>query len=274
MFNVKKVKLHTGLRGFESPSAYGVYKTTGGPALGVVGKDFNPMQPQFIFDAFAHSLKMNNLPDDNIEFVEIKDGSRIILRAEVDTLDMKNKLKKNDITKLRLSIMTGFDGRTKTSAFVDTQRLICENGAKAYQTEFNISFKNTKGNIGKANMFISDIPVMLKNLQNLKELWNRLSQRIITDKERNEFIRKVTGFDPAVYADLSGQRQKLLDDINASVAIEMRDAGATAWALMNGITRYSNHVAPKKGSLEDYIYADRGMFLNEKAQRYAIELLS
>ena len=49
LFEVTKLQLHTGLEGFNSPEAYGVFKTTGGTALGVVGKDFTPTQPQFVY---------------------------------------------------------------------------------------------------------------------------------------------------------------------------------------------------------------------------------
>jgi len=75
------------------------------------------------------------------------------------------------------------------------------------------------------------------------------------------------------YAEYTKRKQSVLDQINESVAIEMKDAGSTAWALLNGITRYTNHMA-NFASKDDYIYADTGMFMNNRAQVHALKLLN
>ena len=74
LFEVTKLQLHTGLEGFDSPEAYGVFKTTGGPALGVVGKDFTPTQPQFINEAFNKCLEGKGIDIDGLKFRELKGG--------------------------------------------------------------------------------------------------------------------------------------------------------------------------------------------------------
>ena len=76
LFEVTKLRLHTGLEGFDSPEAYRVFKTTGGPALGVVGKNFTPTQPQFIHDAFIKCLEDKGIDTDDITFREIKGGRK------------------------------------------------------------------------------------------------------------------------------------------------------------------------------------------------------
>lgn len=273
LFEVTKLQLHTGLEGFDSPEAYGVFKTTGGPALGVVGKDFTPTQPQFINEAFSKCLEGKGIDIDGLKFRELKGGKKVMFSCPVKTFSFKNGVKKDDVISLEVVISTGYDGRTVTSMFVNAERLICTNGMKAFNTEFQVSFKNVKGNIGKANMICDDVVKSINYMDNLKELYINLSNRQITQKEHEAYILAVTGLPMKQYADLSKRKQKILDAINQSVAIEMKDAGETAWALMNGITRFTNHFANFK-SKDDFIYADSGLFMNNKAQKYAIELLN
>ena len=271
-FEVTKLQLHTGMEGFDSPTAYGVYKTSGGEALGVVGKDFTPTQPKFIYDQFADAMTKKKLDPSDIKFTEIKGGRKVMFKCPVKSFVMKNALKKGDALSFETVIETGYDGRTPTSMFINVERLICTNGAKALGTEFTISFKNVKGNLGKASMLYNDIDKSIKSIEGLQELYVRLSKRKITKKEHSDFIFKVTGIPMDQYANLTKRKQTLLDQINQSVAIEMKDAGTTAWALMNGITHFTNHVATKQK--DDFIYADSGLFLNNKAQKFAIELLN
>lgn len=268
-----KVKLHTGNPAFESPSAFGLYKTSGGQALGVVGKDFTPTQPEFLWNNLKACLVAKEIDDTKMKFREIKGGRKIVITCPVKEFSFKNKAKKNDIMSVMVAISTGYDGKTPTQMFLHTERLICTNGMKALDTEFTVKFKNVKGNIGKANMLCDDVADAISDIDNLKDLYTKLNQRTITPKEQAEYIKMVTGLDPRQYADLTKKRQALLDTINESVAIEMKDAGETAWALMNGITRYTNHGA-KYTSKDDYLFADAGMFMNNRAQRAAIQLLN
>jgi len=272
-FEVTKLQLHSGMENFASPSAFGVYKTSGGEALGVVGKDFTPTQPKFIFDQFADCMTIKKLDPADIKFTEIKGGKKVMFSCPVKSFIMKNAAKKGDALSFEVVISTGYDGRTPTSMFINVERLICTNGAKALGTEFQIRFKNVKGNLGKASMLCKDIDTSIKGIDKLQELYVKLSKRKITKKEHSDFIFKVTGIPMDQYANLTKRKQTILDKINESVAIEMKDAGATAWALMNGITHFTNHVA-SFDSKSDFIYADSGLFLNNKAQKFAIELLN
>lgn len=273
MFEVTKIQLHTGLEGFNSPDSYGVYKTTGGSPLGVVGKDYTPTQPKFLYDNFQACLVSKEIDDSQMKFREIKGGRKIIISSPVQQFEFKNQAKKGDVLSFEVALSTGYDGRTVTSMFINVERLICTNGMKAINTEFQVSFKNVKGNIGKANMLCEDIDASIRGIDSLKETYKALSQREISAKEQRQYILDVTGMDVNQYADYTKRKQSVLDQINESVAIEMKDAGSTAWALLNGITRYTNHMA-NFASKDDYIYADTGMFMNNRAQQHALQFLN
>ncbi len=275
LFEVKKLKLHTGLEGFESPDAYGTFKNTGGIALGVVGKDFEPQQPTFIFDNFVDALVDANADLSTLTYTELKGGRRIMLSADIGNFQYTNLRGFKDELKSRINITTGFDGSTKTSMFLSTYRMVCANGMKAWKTEFSVSFKNTKGNIGKANLLCSDVAKAINSQKEYKEFLEVLTKKEISKKEHNEFIKRVTGYDIAEYNDMTTRSRNIIDKINQAVAIERKEAGATAWALLNGITRYTNHMVKRTETDRiDYIYADQGSKLNDTAQHVAFEMFA
>lgn len=51
-----KVQLHTGMEGFESPEAYGIYRKSGGKALGTTGRIFEPPNLNHFLDSVAKSV--------------------------------------------------------------------------------------------------------------------------------------------------------------------------------------------------------------------------
>lgn len=274
LFEVVKLQLHTGVEGFTSPESFGIYKKTGGAALGVLGKDFTPTQPTFLFDQFVDAMQDVATSDlGSLKYTELKGGKKIVLSANIGKLSYKNLVGKDDQMDIKANLITGFDGYTKTALFVSVYRLICGNGMKAWRSEFNVAFKNTKGNVGKVNMLCEDLVKVMQSSEEYTEGIRALGNRKITAKEHNEFILKVTGMDPKKYNEMTKRQQSTLDKINEAVAIEMKDAGATAWALLNGITRYTNHMATK-GDVNDYIYVDSGLILNEKAQKESFALLN
>lgn len=265
---IKLLKLHTGLEGFNSPESYGVYKDTGGNALGVVGKIYEPTQPKFLFDNFTNSLIEVGVDLLDIEYTELKGGSKIMFSAPIGSFGYKNLQGKDDEMLMKLNVATGFDGSTKTSMFLSTYRMICANGMKSWKTEFQISFKNTRNNVGKVDLMCNDIVKAMEHKKSYMEFLEYLTKKQITPKEHNEFIKRVTGYDLKEYNDLNTRARNILDKINECVAIEQNDAGNTAWALLNGITRYTNHEVKKTYTdTLDYIYVGQGSNLNELAQQ-------
>ncbi len=271
LFEVKKLQLHTGLEGFDAEQAYATFKSTGGASLGIVGKDFTPTQPNFLFDSFTDCLK--DIPQANLDTLSVsnlKDGKRLKISCEVGSYGFTNMKNESDEMLVSINIETGFDGTTSTQLYISTFRLICSNGMRGLTTEKNLSFKNTGGNVGKASFMMQDIVQILNNQNNYLDKFKELSKRKVTKREIDDYIFKVTGIDPRK-DDLGTRSKNILDAINKSVLIEMQDAGENAWALMNSISRYTNHNTKK--NTEDFIYAGAGLKMNNLAQRHAFDLI-
>ena len=187
-------------------------------------------------------------------------------------IEFINQRKLNDITKISLSIITGFDGYTKTSMSLDSFRLACLNGMVVKDTSINVSFKNTKGNIGRASSLCYDASRVIANMDNVAEQFKQLNSLDILETDVNKFMFKLLGYSQKEYNELNANKRNILDKINASVGLEFSRSGATAWGLLNGITHYTNHIANAKNR-EDYIYFDTGAKMNTKAQGLVLAML-
>lgn len=271
LFDVKRLQLHPNLEGFNSPTAFGIYKGTGGNALGVVGKDFEPTQPKVLFEAFENCLYDTDANMSEVEYKTLKDEKKILFSAPIKTVGFKNLKGLNDESVISLNLQTGFDGKTKTSLYLSMMRMICTNGMKALNTEFAVSFKNTKNNVGKVSALCDDVTKAMNQTDDLEQMLIHLNSVEVTQTKVDEFLKKVVGYNQKEYNELNTNKRNVLDAINSSIALEFGRTGSTLWGLVNGITHYTNHVANCKDR-NDYILADNGLKLNDKAQKFALEM--
>lgn len=271
MFDVVKVQLHPNMEGFASPNSFGIYKSDGGQALGVLGKDFLPTQPKFLLDNFETCLIENDADLNKLEYHSFKGGAKIALRCPIRPIEFTNKAKLQDITNVYVNLGTGFDGFTKTSLYLTVERLVCLNGMKATKTEFTVSFKNTKGNLGKTSSLCIDVAKSISSIKTLEAGFRHLNSIDVSGNDVDAFLLKVLGYNRKDYNDLHLTKQKTLDRINESLGIEMARSGNTLWGVLNGFTHYTNHIAEAENRA-DYVYMTSGMKMNDTAQRVAYEM--
>ena len=178
LFDVKKIQLHSGLEGYDSPEMFGVYKSNGGKPLGVVGKVFEPMDLNLFMDSIVHSVEQCdiNLDLNNLTFKEYKDGSKVSFELSLGKHEIETPMI-GDIMETFMRFNTGFDGLTKTSVSYRTMRLWCLNGATS-PMETQLSFKNTlKNHLKSAMLFCDEIWSTLK----LIETNNTIGIKILED---------------------------------------------------------------------------------------------
>lgn len=267
-----KVQLHTGMEGFESPEAYGIYRKSGGKALGTTGRIFEPPNLNHFLDSVAKSVAdccpEYNLAD--LKYTEYKGGSKVSFDLPGETFEVQSRVI-GDVFQTKVHFFTGFDGLTKTSIGYSVLRLKCLNGAKKWDKDIELSFKNTPGNIGKIEYFGHQIIQLRHDLVNYKELLNQLSRKAVSQTEVNQFMKKVLGYDQTEYKELTTRKRNILDKINQSVAIEERDLGMNLYTLLQGITRYTSHEVAE--SVEDQFFGGAAT-MNEKAHGAALAILN
>jgi hypothetical protein len=279
-------------------------------ALGVIGHNFCPTQPKAIFDAFCDACLANNVKIDKLQFIEMRGGQKVRFRVPIKKISFTNLLGKKDTTEVYLNVQTGFDGATATSLYLETYRMICKNGMKKTFTEFKAKFKNTNGNNGKIAGMIADVSKALSQVKTLNQMYVKLNDVKVDADAVRKYIERVFDynleyFDAAkeYYTKFSEEnnegisqnallklKKQWLEDngierkdlmAKESVAIvenvykcidwEFERAGETAFALFNGITHYTNHVAVNHENPE-YIILDQGVRTNDKALKEILTL--
>jgi len=271
LFDVVKVPLVTNLEGFTNPDSFATYRKDGGVPLGVVGKDFTPTQPKLLFDEFENCLYDTDAKMQDVKYMELKGGKKIVFEAPIKTIGFKNLKGEQDEMIVKLNLSTGFDGLTKTSLFISCYRMVCANGMKAWRTEFAVSFKNTKGNVGKASSLCYDVAKATDQINDFEAYLRKLDKVQVNQSKVDEFLMKTIGYNEAIRSELGTAKQNILNNVQESIALEFSRTGSTLWGLVNGITHYTNHVA-RTDDRNDYLLVGGGLKLNDTAQKVALEM--
>lgn len=262
LFDVQKVQL-TAPDGFNAPEAFGMYRTTGGQCLGVVGNTYNPTQPATLFDNLIECLEGNDVDLNQLTYTEMKGGSKIKFTAPFKTVSFKNLRGQEDESIISINLQTGYDGLTKTSLFLSMFRLVCSNGMKANATEFSTAFKNTTGNSHKINNLCGDVAKSLNMYNDLESIILSLNGQPVKSSEITIFVQRLTGINPTS-TDTSTRSRNIYDQMMNSIEIEIQRTGSSKWGLLNGVTYYTNHVASTENR-EEYILLEKGASLNNDA---------
>ena len=266
VIKAKKVQLHTGLEGFESPEAFGVYRNTGGQPLGVVGKQFEPCDLELFLEAIQHSVLSSGIECDltKLQYTEYYEGAKVGFKLPYKTFEIASPMV-GDILQTSLDFRTGFDGKTKMSIGFQSLRLWCTNGAKNWKKDIELSLKNTTNNQAKMLTFTNEVIKAVAETESYVQFMNEACLKSIKQSQIDAFLTSLTGYSVKEYADLTTRKRNILDSINKAIAIEVQNTGASYFSLLQGITRYTTHEVAK-GDLDSVMYGHASQ-MNEKAHQ-------
>lgn len=259
---------------FVRPQSFTTYRNTGGQPLGIkIGKDFVPTQPNMLFDSFTNCLIEVGYDLSKLQYTELKDGSKVRFSIDLEGISFKNRKAKVDDIHTSLILETGYDGLTKTTYSLQTERLVCTNGMTVTDSKTAVSFKNTKGNFGKIGLACEDISKMALKVGDYKKQILAYDSKEVNTKDVNAFLKKIAGYDQTERTELGKVKNARLDAFMESIELEFGRTGATAWGLLNGATYFTNHVA-NTDNREDYLYAGGGRLINANAEKFVNALIS
>lgn len=270
LFDVEMKPLMVADPNFKVTDWYGVFKSTGGNQLGIVGNRFAPTQPRAVFQAFCDAILEYGLDTANLKYTEVKGGEIVRFSIDLEPISYINLRKQDDVTIPTLNLQIGLNGKVPTSMFLTTLRLICTNGAKKSFTEFQTSFKNVKGNQGKIVGMFNDVVRCMNEVSHVKELYQVMNKVEINQEVINTYLKRVADIDMAKYGDYTKQKQATIDLINNSIELEIGRTGATLFGFYNGITHYANHQINTKDT--DSVITGVGSRMIAKAEKLVLEL--
>jgi hypothetical protein len=272
VFTAKKIQLHTGLEGFESPDAFGVYKNTGGAPLGVVGKVYEPTDLPLFLDAIQHSVLSSGIDLDltKLEYKEYYGGSKVAFVLPYKKYEIQSPMV-GDTLETKLCFGTGFDGKTKSYVNFSAYRKWCANGAKGWQKDIDLSMKNTLLNQAKLLYFTNEVIKAANGVDKYVGLLNNASKKSIKQSEIDAFLTALTGYNVKEQSELTTRKRNILDSINRAIVTEIQNTGASYFSLLQGITRYTTHDLAK-GDEEALLFAHASQMSDKAHQLIFAEL--
>lgn len=273
VIKAKKIQLHTGLEGFESPESFGIYRNTGGAALGVVGSQFQPCDLELFLDGIYHSVISSGIDCDlsKLQYTEYYEGSKIGFKLPYKKFEIKSPMV-GDILETSLDFRTGFDGKTKMSIGFSSLRLWCTNGAKNWKKDIELSLKNTTNNQAKMLTFTNEVIKAVNETENYVQFMDKACLKSIKQSQIDSFLTALTGYSVKEYSELTTRKRNILDTINKAIAIEIQNTGASYFSLLQGVTRYTSHDLAK-GDLDSVMYGHASQ-MNEKAHELVFASLN
>jgi len=272
VIKAKKIQLHTGLEGFESPDAFGVYRNSGGAPLGVVGKVYEPTDLELFLDAIHHSVLSSGIDLDltKLEYREYYGGSKVSFVLPYKTYEIESPMV-GDTLATKLCFGTGFDGKTCANLNFSAYRLWCANGAKGWQKDIELSLKNTTNNQAKLLYFTNDIIKSVEGVDRYVGFLNNASKKSVKQSEIDAFLTALTGYNTKEKEELTTRKRNILDTINRAITIEIQNTGASYFSLLQGITRYTTHDLAK-GDEEALLFAHASKMSDKAHQLVFAEL--
>jgi hypothetical protein len=256
---------------FQVSDTFGVFKSSGGGQLGVVGKSFNPTQPRAVFEAFCDAILEYGLDTATLKMTEVKNGEIVRFSVDLEPISYINIAKKEDTTIPTLNLQLGLNGKVKTSMYLSTLRLVCTNGAKKSFTEFQTSFKNVKGNEGKIVGMLNDVVNCVNEVKNVNELYQRMQTVKVNDEIVKKYIDRVLGYDLDNLKEYSKIKQQNIELIRESIDLEIGRTGKTLFGLYNGFTHYANHQIKTKDT--DNVFSGVGSKVIKSTEKLILEMV-
>lgn len=251
--------------------------------LGVVGKNYNVVQPANVLEFFAKLSENNNFQLETAG--SLSGGKRIWALAKVsDGAPVIGQ----DVVKPYVLLATSYDGTLSTTARFTTVRVVCSNTlgyaaaeeGKTIKVPHNqkFSIEDTRLDLGIAfsgfDKFLIEARLLAKRQVNEKfavEFLKKLLPAAVSVKTTNG-IKTVT----PVPIEETKAFQSILDLFKGeALGSDLPEASGSAWALLNATTQYFDHVNGRSANTRlASAWFGQGNAIKEKARDQLLEIVS
>jgi len=259
-FITEQSELMGATNGLFAPKHKMLYRPDTNAILGIVGKDYHPIQNSTAM-AFMDSIVQKN----NFAYTSAvsKDGGAVtVVTAQSDRPDT---IRKGDEVCREIKLINGFNGKVGFSVEFSVLRLVCTNGLVSSQCESVMRFKHT--------IKVQDrMAVALKVFDQSVEFHEKFIQqsRILAEKAVDHLM--VEKFINELYTE-SKQNDTKREMIRDLAVNGKGNNGNTLWDLYNGVTEFVDHHYGKEESRDEYALFGAGHKLKEQAWDVALSLV-
>lgn len=240
--------------------SFGIFRKDTSGWLGTVGSSYVPFQNAELAETIVEAAGTIGIDTDKGGM--LYNGRKVFIQAQLPDEHIGNSGIKRYITALNThngSTCIGF-GSTNTV-------IICNNTFHRAYKEIE-KFRHTASAKARIEIAIEEMHRTMREDNKLMTVFKRMADLPIKDEAIERVIRKLFDVTPGMNQDeISTRRRNRIVSFSDSLAKEIDLEGRTIWALFNGVTRFTNHIAApaKENERNDYLMAGGGYKLSNMA---------
>lgn len=253
-WTVKKETLISSVDAKKTDS-FGLFRNDNGTHLGTVKKRYEVYQNYQLAEALIQATEEINMNVSRGGM--LNGGAKVYLQAELPSVYIGKSDMKRMITGLN-----SHDG-SRAIAFGSTDIVVvCHNTFHMAYGDLS-KFRHTASAKEQIKIFIEGMRIALGLEEKKIETMRVMADVKINEEIFNRLMNRVFNVSPEKTMKEASQREKdKLMRVADSIETEIKLEGNSLWGLFNGITRYTNHVAPKEGKRDEYIMIGKGYETN------------
>lgn len=243
--------------------------------LGVVGKDYNIVQPADVLDFFARLAENNNFELETAG--SLSGGKRIWAMAKVND---GATIIGQDVVKPYVLLATSYDGTLATTARFTSVRVVCSNTLGYASAESGDMVKINHSKAFSAKDAALDLGIAINGFEKFLIDSRRLAQKQVSSTFAVQFLKTflpvtmstktVNGI--KVQEQVPVEKTKAFQSIMAlfngqAIGNELPEAEGTAWGLLNAVTEHVDH-----GLNQNAAWFGYGNTLKNKARDLLMEV--
>jgi phage/plasmid-like protein (TIGR03299 family) len=253
-----------------------LYRSDTNAPLGVVGKDYNIVQPADVLDFFARLAEYNNFELETAG--ALSGGKRIWAMAKVND---GATIVGQDVVKPYVLLATSYDGTLATTARFTSVRVVCSNTLGYASAESGDTVRINHSKAFSAKDAALDLGIAINGFEKFLIDSRRLANQQVNSTFAVQFLKTllpismftktVNGI--KVQEQVPVEKTKAFQSIMAlfngqAIGNELPEAEGTAWGLLNAVTEHVDH-----GLNQNAAWFGYGNSLKNKARELLMDVV-
>ena len=272
-WDVKKIPLQ-----FETPSLltpedsrlnkvhdsgfFGVVRTDNNDCFGAFTDQYETFQNSELAELVLKVADVIGKPVSN--GMEFKGGRKVMLQVDLNPV----KVGDDSITR-RATAINSHDGSTSLRWGTTGTTISCATQFSAISKQLENGVRHTRNMRDAIERSLRILENMEKEDKTLFEIFSRMTDYKVTQKQVNETINLITGVDVNMgevraRQEYSTRKLNQTQDLVQSVVKEMSYKGQTLWGLFSGVTHYTTHKGGSERTREESKYVGGLQRLDQK----------
>ena len=164
-----------------------------------------------------------------------------------------------------ITCLNSHDGSTSIGFGSANTVVVCQNTFFKAFGEIN-KVRHTDSAKERLDVMMKDLRVAMQLDQALMDNFKRMADLQLKDEAIERVINSIFSVNKTtVSSEISTRKENQVKSFAGALQQSVNEQGSTIWALFNGITRYTNHIAAPSGTDKktDYLLANGGQALAE-----------